>query len=596
MAIFGDSGFALACWGDTAGIIRTIAPFQSAVRAAAADRVFLVELYPVLPGRSVTEAGDLVMLFGAPPPFGALPAEFEAFPAAVTTPIYLSDKGFITTPGDSLPNINFSGLLTQPLKASRSLPLDPAADRKLAVQVGAIEVSNADGSLTTAFNGTDIASRPVRVKLGRRSDPYSDFGLVASLLGLDRYGSRASTWVTASDVAALLDVPLQPETYAGTGGLEGGSDLAGKYKPWGAGVLRNVPAVSIDPNTGQMFQLSYRRIAGVDIVRASGVAVSRMGGGTTATDYPDYASLAAADVPAGFYATCLAKGLIKLGTANTALITVDFRGDAAGAAGYVSTHAEIALVMLTDLLNLPPDQISAAAFVSLAAAVPGAAGYWVGTEAITATSAIASLFKGITGWVGSDLYGQITVGRIAGPDDRYPSSSFDTSNIFSDLAKVSLSGDLAYPNWRRSLGYAPNWRVMTSSEIAGELSGSSVSADQQLVAFLTSATRTVAQVSANAQSRYGKAMDCAVIDGYFAEEADAQAEIDRQIALFSLRPDGTPREAFSFSLGYEGLTLSLDMAVRVTWPDFGLDQGRVMVVTAIDLDCAAGTVTVTVWG
>src|SRR5690606_29502373 len=49
------------------------------------------------------------------------------------------------------------------------------------------------------------------------------------------------------DRQAELEVPLQDDLYAGTGGLEGTADLTDKPRPVALGDVRNVPAVLVDP-------------------------------------------------------------------------------------------------------------------------------------------------------------------------------------------------------------------------------------------------------------------------------------------------------------------------------------------------------------
>ena len=111
-------------------------------------------------------------------------------------------------------------------------------------------------------------------------------------------------------------------TYAGTTGLEGDSDLANRPKPMLLGRCKNVEPVLIDA-TNSIFQFhAYGPINAVNALYERGSAFPASSG-----DYANYAALAAASVPNGKYATCLAQGLIKLGAPPYGVITGDIEGD-----------------------------------------------------------------------------------------------------------------------------------------------------------------------------------------------------------------------------------------------------------------------------
>jgi len=100
---------------------------------------------------------------------------------------------------------------------------------------------------------------------------WSDRVVEIYLGGYDRYGERIPVeqwlriWKGASrrisgdhletvlemaDAAARFELPAQTVRFTGSGGLEGGSDWAGKTKPRGAGVVRNAPLAWVDPQEG----------------------------------------------------------------------------------------------------------------------------------------------------------------------------------------------------------------------------------------------------------------------------------------------------------------------------------------------------------
>lgn len=131
-------------------------------------------------------------------------------------------------------------------------------------------------------------------------------------LSLDPAGVAADTKVLAKE-------------YAGTTGIEGGSDLKGTLKPWIFGHAKNVEPVLINEDDS-VYQFSgYGPIQSVDALYERGSSF-----GASIGDYANYAALIAATIPAGRWATCLAQGLIRLGAPQYGVITGDVKGDYTG--------------------------------------------------------------------------------------------------------------------------------------------------------------------------------------------------------------------------------------------------------------------------
>lgn len=118
-----------------------------------------------------------------------------------------------------------------------------------------------------------------------------------------------------------FDADVLTETYAGTGGAEGGDDIKGQVKPLILGWAKNVEPVLINA-TNSVYQFSgYGVIEEVTTLyeRASDFGASQ-------GDYADYAALVAASIPPGRWATCLAEGLVRLGAPAFGVITGDVKG------------------------------------------------------------------------------------------------------------------------------------------------------------------------------------------------------------------------------------------------------------------------------
>jgi hypothetical protein len=117
---------------------------------------------------------------------------------------------------------------------------------------------------------------------------------------------------------SLLDVPLLTKQYAGTGGLEGDTEVRGNNKPAGFGSTTNIRPPLIN-QTLQIYQVdAYGNTTSIPEVFENLASF-----GPSAGNYANYAALAAANVAEGTWATCIAEGLFRLGADPQGTITCD---------------------------------------------------------------------------------------------------------------------------------------------------------------------------------------------------------------------------------------------------------------------------------
>lgn len=111
-------------------------------------------------------------------------------------------------------------------------------------------------------------------------------------------------------------------SYAGTTGAEGGADLKGQHKPWVFGRALNVEPVFID-QIDNVFQVSgYGPVEAISAVYERGADF-----GPSIGDFASYDDLVAATIAPGFWGTCLAQGMFRLGAPPSGVITCDVDGD-----------------------------------------------------------------------------------------------------------------------------------------------------------------------------------------------------------------------------------------------------------------------------
>jgi hypothetical protein len=332
------------------------------------------------------------------------------------------------------------------------------------------------------------------------------------------------------------------------------ASLAGQAKPLLLGYRRFVEPVLEDPA-----RLIYRVHHGGAI--SAFVAVRDRGVSLTANaNVANYAALQAASPASGTYTPCLAEGCIRLG-ATPSLVTVDARGDAAGAGYSAGTPASLATKLITG-----PGGVSAAMIA------PGAFGDWpVGEAGIylrggTVAQALDGVAAGIAGWWGVTRLGLFTGGLISAPENIAPAWDIQPWML---RQPPSAAGADDPPRWRFTVGYQPLGRVMQGEDLAGSVSA----ANRELWG---KPWQTVTAADTGISAAYPLARDSEVLPTILDVQSDAQALADYLLGLH-----GVPRRTWRALLNRSGLALECGQVVRLTWPRHGLATGRALLVRAI---------------
>ena len=269
-----------------------------------------------------------------------------------------------------------------------------------------------------------------------------------------------SQWPYLTLQAQVNDEPFQANVltaaYAGTGAIEGGSDLKGKPKPLILGWAQNVEPILIN-TVDSIYQFSgYGAIEEVTTLYERG---SDFGAATG--DYPDYAALLGATIPPGRWATCLAHGLIRLGAPQAGIITGDIKGHKVGATTPRLTGAVISA--LATLAGVSAGVIEAASLTTLDADKP----YPINVVITDQSSFIewATRLAICCNWqAGLTLQGKFFVTK---PDlGAAESIRLDAQGKFIPQVAQIEEQSVSPPYYRTTLGAVRCWRVHSADEIA----------------------------------------------------------------------------------------------------------------------------------
>ena len=250
--------------------------------------------------------------------------------------------------------------------------------------------------------------------------------------------------------------------YAGTGGVEGPTDLKGKDKPFLLGRCFNAEPVLIDA-VNNVYQFSgYGPIQAVSKLYERGSEFP-----APLADYASYAALIAATVPSAQWATCLASGLIRLGAPAYGVITGDVDGDTQGGTWRRKT-GEIILRLLSNAA-ISSGIIETASFTALDTALVGLSNQGRIGAYITAQDSVLSLAASLAApcnaQVGVSLLGKIFASRAVVGAPSIGSGRAAAPKAPRDALRRAIGACSLFHSW--SSATARSWRVHSDDEIAG---------------------------------------------------------------------------------------------------------------------------------
>jgi hypothetical protein len=487
------------------------------------------------------------------------------------TALNYADRHWVGSPTDvDKPNEYYEGRVEIPLLMERNIPIVPEESRRVRRQFGSIRISNYDGALDSFLRSYAIDGRQIRVLFGPYGGAYSDFLLIADVLGEAWETTSDHVTVAIRDQSFSLDQPIQTNLYAGTGGAEGNAEIEGKPRPLLYGKCLNVTPIMVDP-TCLIYQAHDGPIHAVDAVYDQGAEL------TFNADYADFTALEAASIPAGNFATAKAEGYIRLSSSPAGLITSDVRGDTNP--DYTDTLDVIALRLLIERAGIPSRFIRSDTWAGVAA-IAGEMGVYISpAQPFTTEIVMDELVTAVGGWWGTARDGRIRAGRLSEPEDRTASRYFDQFDIMALEQETSL-----IPRWRQRVGYQRNWTVQRGEDLAG------IVTDERRQ-FLTEAFRVISTSDFSIKVRHQEASDPAPLISLYDNETDAQRLADYLHDLY-----GVDRRVFRMTVKRLGYLLDLNSFVHVTWPRYGLDNGKKLAVVGIREDADRDETVLRLWG
>jgi hypothetical protein len=481
---------------------------------------------------------------------------------------HFATEDFTTSPLDPVEaNRWFDGRIQDAGTVSRALSLTALDAAAIAIEQGRMTLNNADGRLDSLPDRSDIQGAEAVLAVARRGTRLDGWTVVSTgrVQGVDINETEAEFSFVGADYR--FSEEYSTSTYAGTGDAEGPATLADTSKPILIGRCYNVTPVLVNPLT-YVFQVSSQPLAAVTAVRFGGAPF------TATVDYATYALLNATSVATGFYATCRAEGLIKVGLsagglANGFTVTVDAESALVTAPEIAFWLAEQARVQLDVDVNLT-------AFLALQ---PEFANYVYGnylTAAVTWRALLDDVMTCMNAYWGVDRLGAITCGWFDVPDPSAPDIvDLGEADILS-IDRLALPSGFEWPHSMRTIKFGRNWSVLSTT--AAIVNNPRLSQEwRRLVARPESAPRTAV------------AADPVEVN---LQNIEAVEDLGNRL----MRQHGALRVMYSVTVPIARVLLGELTQVRVTYPRFGLDTGRVFIVMATLENYDARQATLTLWG
>lgn len=561
---------------------------------------------PVTPG---TMLGKLPQFFcaevevyqpgSAPQPFalGYNTAPYGALKVLSETPgsagmILASDMGYRTRQSDAGGLRVYPAVLDTAFEIDRRVALDPTTAST--ATFGAIRLNNLNQRFDEFVANRNSDSRPVRLLLGEKlfddsrgillDPPYASLKPFFGGTSLNWQVSETEVEIPLQDATYWADRPLQTNTYAGTGGLNGTPEMNGRPVPMTRGgdatrPVQNVPLVLVDP-VRQIYQWTD----------APGTVVTLYEGGAAVFAYDgDVPDLYAGTPPAiGHYRTNNSRGVLQMGSRRPAhTLTADVTGTFPVASARIGA-AELARYVLSETMALPLSMMDVASFAAAHAAYPWAAGFYY-REAVDGLSVVRALLGSIGARLlvrRNGLLGVFMLRRV--PDSAVPALRLSPLNVV-DVVPQPLPSTLDPPPYRWRVGWGRNNTVQTT-DLNGTLTDPQQTALAARVQFLAAEYRFAAWASVGVITAYRRPNDPKPVETALLTLTDATSLAAAHGEMWQDRP-GLYAVAVPLAVA---AGLDIGSVVVLAWTLPGLAGGRIGQVVGEQVRSADATVTLLV--
>lgn len=401
-----------------------------------------------------------------------------------------------------------------------SAPYLPDQDRRAATTTAAVRAANGDGALDHFFAERAIDGQYLTAYLAERGGYSRDWIRLFDAIALSADPGLDECRFDVDSVVNRLAVGVHRATYAGTGGAQGDSRLAGKFVPVAFGAAPNVEP-DRESELDQIDRWHDGALIDVTMVRDRGAPIPWDG-----NNYETYSELKNAAVAPGFFTKALGLGRTKRGSVAQGRITGDIVAPH-------NTASAILLALARGVAGLSEDLISAQSFGVL----PDSAidFFFKGDSQVLVEDVFDLVLRPFNAWFGASGDRRLTVGLIQSPlgaAEEWRITDLDIDDGSLDPRRFDIP-----PVWRLGMTGVRNWTPMTPEELVDHTQNPDLS--QETWEWLQREYQTVIVTDSAVRQRHAGAVNSYDVDGpvtsYLSDAGDLDAAA-RDLFAFISRP------------------------------------------------------------
>lgn len=482
-----------------------------------------------------------------------------------TTTYYMGTSGYATKPTDTPANTYIAPRIKSVGSFRRELFSGTRVTGAVRPSFGEIVLMNSDGGLD-AWMGYAISGAKVVVRIGDEDAAYpAGYTTVYIAYAQHLVADFSEIRLRLRDRLHLLEQPLVKAQFAGTGGLEGTSSMAGKLKQWVSQDPGWFPPVLLDPAK----QLYFVQSTGAGSLQSDFKIYEGAMEITRGADYPDASTCLSTSPTAGTARFWFGFGgagpvYVRLGSVPQFDIRVYGHGYKASGAAFT----------FTDIANM--GGISGGSGSGLVS-------HMLVDDSRTFLQVLEDASTPRQYYFGMSRLDEFVSGAVEAPG-MVPAHTFTQHNAKS--WSRTPAQDMDAPVWSLTVYCGKCW--------PSNLAGAAAATDKDNL------SRTPWQFSF---SRNDSAIRTAnpgavaavveIKERVFPNAFSQNAYLDAYLALFGVRRDFY---TCTVPLTAETIALELHDTVEIKLPRFGLESGKKMRIITQQIDCDKREITYGMWG
>ncbi len=502
-------------------------------------------------------------------PLSTPPAGHNVLPINVTraSPLFtprdgsmlFSSKNWVGKPTDTArPNSAPRRRLIEAFRVRRTTPYFPSDESRIQTTIASATLANPNGDLD--FLAIENTTEGYRAPIwhGPLDGDFGVMGLLVQPLvrGVETNGEElvVQFGTGASSFSTLF---MQRNRFDGSGGINGDPELKGAIKPLIFGSVYHMEPVSIYA-AALIFMVNSGPIAGIGPVWDGGSPIP------FDRDYETFEGLAAAVIPPGHYATCLAAGCLRLRNAPLHALRCSVRGSLIGGL-YLQDAGQILLHTVTTLAAKPSSLYNISSFGQLSKAPIG----WFNEQReYTIEDFINEVLRPENAALGESADGRIGVIKHRPPRTQ---SAARVVRVRPAQVEVRLLSYTPYAS--QTVRYGKNWAPLSDADFAEGISEEDRPQfrdpweSARDTSGLISGFSNVASVDSVKETLFAR-----------GESAAAQLQANQDIQMFGRATVGLSIKG----LGRKALQYRDGEVIQLIVDKFGFENGRNVVIISVD--------------